>query len=194
MKYISLLWIIVILCCSPRMAHAQAPVAPYVTGTLGISDTRTHTLRTSPVRGDRWSRLNVSSVMASVQAGIRWGSHIGVDAGIRSTVGIGYPFQAINMGVRLEAGALHARLGLGRVKGFWEVAYVPEQMADSDMASWSEWESEWVNGFDLELGAAARLGAFDIGPTVWWSQSMFEEGKQRRRYGSVGIGVAARFP
>jgi hypothetical protein len=183
MKYIChSLFIVGLLSGTASMAHAQVSMTPYAYGTMGISATRTEIpVQTQPPTITSYADT-FGSAMAAANAGVLLGRYIGVDAGLRSTFGIGRPFRAINLGARLQHGQMYTRFGVGRVQGFTEVSCVSSPCPSH--------VSEWTNGFDFEAGVVAWRGSLNVGPTVWWSQSTGSD----KEYRSVGIGVGVHFP
>lgn len=171
-----LLCITVAIAGSASMAHGQISIAPYAEGAIGMSATRTQI-----PSGDYAHTL--PSVMAAANVGILLDSSFGIDAGVRSTFGIGRPFRIITMGARIRARQMTARIGVGRLEGFDHVGCIT---ADCPM-----YRSEWTNGLDLEVGMAFRRGGFDFGPMVWLAQSI--DGINNN-YRSIGIGIEVRTP
>lgn len=169
-----------------RVAHAQSRVSPYAAAALGVSDVRTQFPWGGPGMGEHRAQHGVN-VLAAANVGIELGGHLGADASVRSSVGIGKPLRAVTLGPAVRWGRrvqAHVRGGLGRVERFEGVLCVDFG------SSCPDYTSEWTTGFDLSAGVDFLAGGrWIVGPEVWWVQSTGGTVQHR----SMGIGARVRY-
>ena len=178
-----LVFVLLLLAFAPCLAPAQLRVAPYLAGSLGISDIRTRiSVQTSPPSSD-FATTHAANALAAINIGLEFGGHLAADAGLRSHLLIGHPFRAVTVGPVARLGSLFFRGGLGRVQGF-------EAVACGGTASCSSYDSEWTTGFEVSAGMDFRTRSdWTVGPVLWWAQST----NSATQYRSIGLGAFVRF-
>jgi len=182
-----LLLLCLMLGTSSSLAHAQLRIAPFVTGTLGVTDLRNRIrIQTSPPTTNV-AATHSGNILAAVSAGLAFGEHIAADLTVRSSVEIRQPFRAFTLGGAIRWGTqsqLYVRAGFGGVHGFEAVD------CTASASSCGPYDSEWTAGFDLSAGLNLRGDKrWSIGPVLWWAQSMGSD----TQYRSLGLGVQLRY-